>query len=190
MLRRSFSTSRWVEPENPGYVTVYPAGAGRPNASNLNYTGGQTVPNAVLAKLGGAGQVDIFTLSPAHLIVDVNGYVPARSPLQSVEPARVLDTRPGQATIDGDFDGEGRIVAGSTLDVKVAGRGGIPDDATDAFLNVTVVQPAGQGFLTVFPAGGLPPNSSNVNYRAGQTVPNSVVRPHRRRGQDQHLLAL
>ncbi len=37
-----------VEPDTPGYVTVWPCGDDQPTASNLNYAGGQTVPNAVV----------------------------------------------------------------------------------------------------------------------------------------------
>ena len=33
-----------VEPDAPGYVTVWPCGDDQPTASNLNYAGGQTGP--------------------------------------------------------------------------------------------------------------------------------------------------
>ena len=38
-----------TEPDTAGYVTVWPCGFARPNASNLNYAAGQTVANAVFA---------------------------------------------------------------------------------------------------------------------------------------------
>jgi hypothetical protein len=42
--------------ENPtigdGYVTVYPCGT-RPDASNLNFVAGQTIPNSVIAPVSG-----------------------------------------------------------------------------------------------------------------------------------------
>jgi hypothetical protein len=43
------------QPQASGFITVYPTGVGRPNASNLNYLVGQTVPNAVIARLGSGG---------------------------------------------------------------------------------------------------------------------------------------
>ena len=34
------------------YLTVFPGGASKPNASNLNVLGGQTIANMVIAKVG------------------------------------------------------------------------------------------------------------------------------------------
>jgi len=66
-----------VEGEDPavggGYVTVYPCGT-RPDASNLNFTAGQTVPNAVIAPVSASGTVCFYVYGTAHLLVDVSGY--------------------------------------------------------------------------------------------------------------------
>jgi hypothetical protein len=43
-------------------------------------------------------------------------------------------------------------------------------------LNVTVSAPTASGFLTVYPNGAAP-STSNLNFVAGQTVPNLVVAP-------------
>lgn len=59
-----------------GYVTVYPCGATRPITSNLNFVAGQTIPNAVIAKIGTDGKVCIYANVGTHLIADVNGYFP------------------------------------------------------------------------------------------------------------------
>lgn len=56
-----------------GYVTVYPCGT-RPNASNLNFVSGQTIPNAVIAPVSSAGDVCFYVYGKAHLLVDVSGY--------------------------------------------------------------------------------------------------------------------
>lgn len=42
-------------------------------------------------------------------------------------------------------------------------------------LNVTVVDPAGPGFLTLFPSGSELPLASDVNYAGGETRPNLTV---------------
>ena len=63
-----------LEANAPGFVTVYPCDAGLPDASNLNYTTGDTIPNAVIAKLSSTGTVCVYTYASAGLIVDVNGY--------------------------------------------------------------------------------------------------------------------
>ena len=63
-----------LEAGDAGFVTVYPCDAALPVASNLNFAAGDTIPNAVIAKLSSAGSVCLFTSSAAGLIVDVNGY--------------------------------------------------------------------------------------------------------------------
>ena len=164
-----------VAPDGAGHVTVFPCGEATPTASNLNYRAGQVVPNAVLAKVGAGGKVCLYSHAGAHLIVDVNGYVPAGSSVASVSPARLLETRSGNSTVDGKFLGAGRVAGGSVTEVVVTGRGGVPVGALAVMLNVTVVAPDGAGHVTVFPCGEATPTASNLNYRAGQVVPNAVL---------------
>jgi hypothetical protein len=42
-------------------------------------------------------------------------------------------------------------------------------------LNVTVTEPGAVGFITVYPSGGAAPLASNLNFTAGQTIPNLVI---------------
>lgn len=66
------------DPDDFGYLTVWPCDEQRPTTSNVNYSPGQTRPNAVLSKisLDAGGQICIFSRASSHVIVDVNGYVP------------------------------------------------------------------------------------------------------------------
>jgi hypothetical protein len=58
------------------YVTVWPAGENRPEASTLNPRPGVAVPNAAYAKLGADGQLSIYNDGGStHMIVDVFGYI-------------------------------------------------------------------------------------------------------------------
>jgi protein involved in polysaccharide export with SLBB domain len=164
-----------VGPTASGFLTVFPCGSPRPNASNVNYQPGDVVPNMVFAKVGAGGNVCIYTFATTNILVDVSGYVAAGGSLGPVVPARVLETRPGQETIDGQYQGQGPRSAGSVLELKVTGRGGVPAAGVDAvMLNVTAVGPTASGFLTVFPCGSPRPNASNVNYQPGDVVPNMV----------------
>ena len=80
------------------------------------------------------------------------------------------------ATIDGQEQKGGPLPRGSTRTVPVWFRAGIPSEAISAVLSVTVTDPVGPGYLTVYPCGIIPrPLASNVNYAAGQTVANTVV---------------
>ena len=165
-----------VGPAGSGFLTVFPCGAALPEASNVNYVAGDVVPNAVLAKVGAGGAVCVYSYAETDLIVDVNGYVPAGGSVGTLVPARVLESRVGAApTVDGVLSGGGRVAAGSITELPVAGRGGVPGDALAVMLNVTAVGPAGSGFLTVFPCGAALPEASNVNYVAGDVVPNAVL---------------
>ena len=60
-------------PDN--FITVYPNLAGRPLASNLNVTMGQTVANLVVARVDANGAVAIYSnVGAVHLVADVQGW--------------------------------------------------------------------------------------------------------------------
>jgi hypothetical protein len=46
-----------------GFVTAWPCGQARRDASNLNLAGGTTAPNLVVAKIGLDGKVCLYTQS-------------------------------------------------------------------------------------------------------------------------------
>jgi Domain of unknown function (DUF4282)/Protein of unknown function (DUF2510) len=166
-----------TEPTAAGFVTVFPTGTTRPTASNLNFVPGQTTPNLAIAKVGDNGQVSLFNFAGStHLIFDVVGWFPAASSFASLQPARLLDTRPGLTTVDGLFNGVGALGGGATLDLTVAGRGGVPTTGVGAVvLNITATDPTAAGFFTVYPTGSARPTASNLNFVPGQTTPNLVV---------------
>jgi CSLREA domain-containing protein len=164
-----------TEPVAPGFVTVYPCGDARPLASNLNFVGGQTVPNQVIAKIGAGGNVCLYTSESTQVVADVGGYFSAQSSFISLLPARLMETRPGFGTVDGQFQGIGRLQGGTTLALKVTDRGGVSANADSVVLNVTATDATNAGFVTVFPCGQAQPLASSLNYLAGQIVPNSVI---------------
>ena len=129
----------------------------------------------VIAKIGSNGQVCVFTYATTDLLVDVNGYFPAGASYAPVVPARFVETRAGGSTVDGAMNGIGVRGGGTVTAVQVAGRAGVPGDASAVVLNVTAVDAQAPGFVAVFPCGVDRPNGSNVNYVAGSTVANSVI---------------
>jgi uncharacterized protein (DUF1501 family) len=57
------------------FVTVYPDGVARPDASSLNVAQGGTIANLVIAKVGSTGRVRLFNHAGAvDLVADVTGY--------------------------------------------------------------------------------------------------------------------
>ena len=158
-----------------GFVTVFACGVDVPTASNLNYVTGQTIANAVITRLGANGAVCFYTDGATDLIVDVAGVLPASTLNMLSAPQRLLDTRPGLSTSDGLFAGGGLRPAESTLQLPVAGRAGVPADASAVVLNVTADAAVGDGFITIHGAGTERPNASNLNYRGGQTIANAAI---------------
>jgi ASPM-SPD-2-Hydin domain-containing protein/centrosomal CEP192-like protein len=163
-----------------GYLTVFPTGISRPTASSLNWTARQTVPNLVEVPLGTGGQVSFFNAyGHTDLILDLQGYVTpaAATPggagfFNPLPPIRVLDTRSAGVGVTA----AGKVGTQGSIDVQLTGRGGVPVNGVSAVvLNVTVTNPSAPSYLTVFPTGGAVPIVSNLNFSAGQTVPNRVV---------------
>ena len=104
-----------------------------------------------------------------------------------VEPRRALDTRSGSfpphdTTPPGNRDSTGRVKAGSYVDVDLGippGELGQPAEnfiMTAAHLNVTAVAGLAAGYLTVCGPGPRP-NTSTVNFLAGQTIANAAFTP-------------
>ncbi len=158
-----------------GYATVYPCGSAQPNASHLNFSIGSTVPNNVIAKVGANGKVCVYVSGGTHLLADVGGYFKPSAAFQAIVPGRLLDTRPGGATVDGQGKGAGLSAAGTVTEVKVADRGGVPSNASAVVLNVTATGAQDAGYVTIFPCGTAMPNASSLNYISGSTVPNGVI---------------
>ncbi|MDW3215492.1 MAG: CAP domain-containing protein [Ilumatobacteraceae bacterium] len=164
-----------TETGGAGFATVYPCGSSRPEASTINYGSGATIANGIIAKVGSGGKVCIYTHARAHLVVDIDGYFPARSDYRSLTPARLLDTRSGQSTIDGSDAGVGARHGGSLYELDVTGRGGTASNAAAVTVNLTATETSAPGFATVFPCGTARPASSTINYARGATIANSVV---------------
>ncbi len=58
-----------------GFVTAWPNGATRHDASTLNATGAsQTIPNHAIVKVGAAGDIRIYCQGGAHVIADSAGW--------------------------------------------------------------------------------------------------------------------
>jgi alpha-tubulin suppressor-like RCC1 family protein len=167
-----------VYPDAPGFLTVYPCTASVPNVSNVNYAQGDVAPNSVLATVSPGGTVCIYSSAAADVIADVNGYLPPGGNRVAINPARCADTRTvaeGANTFDGLFLGHGRLRAGETYAVTIAGRCNVAGDASAAYVNVTAVYPSTFGYLTVWPCDQPRPETSNVNYLPGAVQPNSVL---------------
>jgi hypothetical protein len=160
-------------PLTNGFITAWPSGEPQPTVSNLNFVAGQTVPNLVTVKVGSNGRVNLYNSQGfTHLIADVVGYYTADRPqvgglFTAVTPGRLLDTRLGAGL---------PVPGGESINLTVTGSHGVPAaGVTGVALNVTVDQPTGPGFLTVWPTGEPRPLASSHNFVPGLTVANLVL---------------
>jgi hypothetical protein len=115
------------------------------------------------------------TVPPPSATIPPPSANPPGSGYSSLVPMRFLDSRPGGLTVDGAMGGIGVRLAGSVTELQVAGRAGIPADASAVVLNITVTEAQEPGFVTAYPCGSERPTGSNLNYVAGSTIPNAVV---------------
>jgi hypothetical protein len=93
-----------------------------------------------------------------------------------INPQRVLDSRTlaGRANVlnpTGSFDSSGRLLAGHTIEVSLAG---LETGAAAAYCNLTVVAPLAGGWMTLW-AGGTQPATSSINFVTGAVLANFAV---------------
>jgi hypothetical protein len=91
------------------------------------------------------------------------------SSVVTIDPVRILDTRdPVNIGLPGPF------VSAISQKLQVTGSA-VPAGSTGVLLNVTVVTPTADGFLSVRPGDATgAPSTSSLNFTAGDIVPNSV----------------
>jgi len=117
-----------------------------------------------------AGAVGLLTAATAQ----------AAGPYQffSVTPCRIADTR----NPDGLNAGPA-IQHAATRSFQVSGSGtwgncNIPTNATAAVINVTVVSPTAQGFLTIWPYNTAVPLAASIVFDAGEpAIGNGAIVP-------------
>jgi hypothetical protein len=157
-----------------GFVTAFPAGTPRPDTSTVNTRHDRVVANTAIVPLGADGGIDVFSLVPGHIVVDVTGvFVPAERARSgrfvATTPARLVDTRePGAST--------GELGASGTLTVPLPPSAGA--DTTAIAVNVTSIADTQPGFLVAQPAGAPTASTSFLNYNGtGQAVASAVIVP-------------
>ncbi|MFJ2746872.1 PKD domain-containing protein [Streptomyces sp. NPDC087297] len=139
----------------------------------VNASGAGVLTNKHTYAEVGAYTVKVTVKDTANSLSAVNelAVVTPGSDFTPYTPTRLLDTRFGTGVT------QGKVGAGKSTRVKVGGNGKIPAGVTAVALNITVTNALDSGFITAFPEGVERPFTSNVNFKAGQTVPNMVIVP-------------
>jgi Fibronectin type III domain len=156
------------------YITVWPSGDAQPYTSNLNVESPSPIANFVISGVGADGKIAMANFDGSvHLLADVAGWfddgdpsVTPGSVFYPVPPTRVFDSRSGSP-----------VGAAASVDVAIAGSGGIPSgpDASAVVANLTTVDASADTYLTAWPLSAAQPNASNINVSKGQTTPNLSI---------------
>ena len=162
------------------FVTVWPTGQTRPNASSLNMVAGETAPNLVFAQLGAGNRVSFQNEAGTHaphrrrrrLVGAAPGtggnYTPVAPGTHPRHPRRRRRTA-----------GQGRPGRDARLRRRPASAG-CPANATSVVLNLTVTQPSAQTFVTAYPAGQPRPDGLEPQRRRRPDPAQPRRRPRRR----------
>ncbi|HEX4701757.1 MAG TPA: hypothetical protein VH352_06470, partial [Pseudonocardiaceae bacterium] len=170
-----------TNPTQGSFLTVFPDGVTRPVASNLNFGAGQTIPNLVTVPVGSDGQVDFYNFhGSVDVVADLFGYFTSSGTgfkFHATAPHRLADTRDGTGVTGGQPTpiGPGGVFSLPIDGSAGPGNPGVPATSSALVLNVTVTAPTAGSFVTVYPSGVARPLASNLNFSAGQTIPNAVV---------------
>jgi hypothetical protein len=176
-----------LNPTAAGYAIAHSCATPRPVAGDMAWTSHRTAGVSYPLLQPGSSQMCAFVYGETTFRVTLLGFLendgpdPTRLPptlnypiqavpppgLRAVTPTRLLDTR--RTT---DLTGGAKLVPGQAVELSLAAFAG--ESATAAALNVTVTEPDGPGFLTVYPCDQRLPKASNLNYVADETVPNLV----------------
>lgn len=169
-----------VNPSAKGYLTVYPCeGVAPPATSTLNFTAGVTIANSIIVL--GSPSLCVRTSQETDVIIDVTGYF--EDGFLGGEPVRLLDSRTGQT---GELEQPGGSLGAdlaAPFQPNVPQRFVLLGPGPDVFgagyaLNITAVNPAAKGYLTVYPCAsvGTPvPATSTLNFSKGITIANAQI---------------
>ena len=181
---------------SPTYLTAYP-GPSLPTASNISIDAHAAQANLVVVQLNGSsGGILIYnSVGSAQVVVDVQGYFapPAGSGqvpgmFHSIAPLRICDTRANTHT-ECATTANNPIQANTWRKIVLSGlpagggTGSIPTTgAAAAVFNLTGTQGTATTYLTVQPPDPTtdacptgPPSASNLNPKAGGSLPNRVI---------------
>ncbi len=153
------------------YVTGATASIGGVAATGVTVVNSTTITATTGAHA--AGTVNVVVTNPdSQSGTLVNGYTYAGNSFFTMAPCRLVDTRnpPGPS-------GGPAISANSGRTFPVSGLCSIPSTAKAVALILVAVAPSDSGDIRLYPAGGIAPITSAINFRIGITRANNAVIP-------------
>ena len=170
-----------------GFLSAHSCDRPRPMVADVGY-GADRAANVAIVPLEAGADLCVYAHTPVHVRIKLLGELAATGPdatalppswryqpgefpgpsLRSIVPERVLDTRIGQGR-----PGTSKVEPNEVVELSFGDLVG--PQTTAVVLNVTVTETESAGFVAAWPCGGDRPIVSNLNFVAGETVPNLVV---------------
>jgi hypothetical protein len=164
-----------VNPTFSWAVYLGPTPIASPGTSTVNFSAGQVTGNGLTVALGSSGGLSATYMSTpgnvTDLVLDVTGYFTADltgATYQPISPTRLLDTRAGNGL-------GGKLLANTPATFAVAGRPGIPANASAVTGNLTVVDPSFSWAAYLGPDPVASPSTSTINFNTGEVKGNSLT---------------
>ncbi len=141
-----------ISPTKPSFLTVYPADATRPTASNLNYFAGKPpTPNAVTVKLSADGKIKLYNFDgTVDVVVDIVGYYHGNQPYTVV----TVGTDGGQFNSISDALASISDAAADNRYVIQVAPGAFVETDTLAMKNYVDIEGAGEALTSITCACG------------------------------------
>jgi hypothetical protein len=146
-----------------GAVSVGPGDMATPTGTALVFNPGDSVSNTALVALHADGTLHVLADHAVQLIIDVQGYFTAGSSTApggfvAVNQTRIGDTRSGLNVV------QDKVMSGSALTLQPAGLAGIPADASAVYVNIAVLNQAGNGYLRTYATGAPVPTTGALDF--------------------------
>lgn len=158
-----------VSPTKSGTIIGYRPGEPRQQLPLLHYAAGHSASAFAVLRLSSA-RTELVNESAGsvQLVVDVSGYY----------NTGFAQTANAFQTVVQTGIGGGTVAANGDLDVRPAGKGGVPRTGVTAVLATVHVSGAGKaGSLQAWAAGGARPGVTDLQWGAGQTTSNVLFVP-------------
>jgi hypothetical protein len=154
-----------------GFLTLYNCTTQRPDVSTLGFRPGGVVANQAFVPLQ-QGRICVYSPTDTDVVIDINGYYldDRGSGFRPVEPVRLYDSRD---------DARGVLAPGEERIITVVGATPrAPSGSTAVTLNLTAIEPKGNGFVRLYPCGAQSGSEiSSINFGTDEVRANTVVTP-------------